>query len=198
MTRCRLAGLLIAVVVVGGCGGSGGGPADETATPSGAPAPAVTTGSPFDLSVLGAGWDVAVKPFEPAPPRPSDCPGFDRQTADRRRWATTERTYRIDGVLVFAVFGRAPTAASALLDGHTAFTNECHRLVYDDGGIAEVEPASSRVNQTMYPFRHQGFDGHLVMLTISGEWFVEVTIFAEPAPTALVSGVSDTLVMQSR
>lgn len=156
--------------------------------------------SPFDLSVLGPAWKVAAEPFVPATERPSDCPEYDRLKADLRSWATTQRTYRINGVTIAEVNARAPDAATAasFLDRQSKFMLGCHIVRYPGGGVTRIEPASSRTNQTGYPVQHDALDEQSTLYTVKGPWIIEVTVFeASAAPPQLEIDVSRTLLDQA-
>lgn len=146
--------------------------------------------SPFDLSVLGAEWDVDPKPFVAAELTPSDCPTLEQLHADRREWITTQRQYRVDGVLVLQFSGRAPTAAAAaaFLQRHEELGIECPTVTQEDGAVSNYMPASSRTNQTSYTVQHKGFDVQHEIVTIRDEWIEEVTVFEDTEASRKVVG----------
>ena len=210
MTTRSLFGTLAAAAVLAGCGASGDEPPTaapsngvETTSAAGSTkpeAPPSGASGPFDLAVLGPPWKVAAKPFEPAPPRPSDCPEFDRLTADFRAWATSQRSYRVDGQRILEVNAKAPDAATAtaFLDRQSKFMLGCSTVRYPTGGVTRIQPASSRVNQTGYPVRHDGLDEQDTLFTIKGPWIIQVTVFdASTAPPQLRIDISRTLLEQS-
>ncbi|CAA9211274.1 MAG: hypothetical protein AVDCRST_MAG76-143 [uncultured Acidimicrobiales bacterium] len=211
MTARSLLGALTAAVLVAGCGASGdeppaGPPTNGAATSSAAGGPEPQTpasgdSSPFNLSVLGPEWKVPAKPFEPAPPRPSDCAELDRLTADFRAWATTQRQYRVEGLSILEVNAKAPDAgrAAAFLDRQSKFMLGCSTVRYPTGGFTRIQPASSRMNQTGYDVQDGSSAEQDKTFTIKGPWIIEVTVLeAAKAPPQLMVDIASTLLEQSR
>ena len=207
MTARRLLSALAATVVLAGCGASGdeprpaAAPTNEAVTTSvggAATAPPRSGDSPFDLSVLGPAWRAPAEPYRPPPERPSDCAEFDRLKAQFSAWATTQRSYRVDGHVVVEVNAKAPDAASAasFLDRQSKI--RCMTARYASGGSTLLQPASSRLNQTMYELRHDALPEERTVLTIKGPWLIQVTVLDAPTAPHLTGLVLSTLSDQTR
>lgn len=207
MTPRRLLGALAATVVLAGCGGSDDEPRPAAAPTNGAvstSAGAVTTvaarssDSPFDLSVLGAAWRAPAEPFRPASARPSDCAEFDRLKAEFTAWATTQRSYRVDGHVVVEVNAKAPDAAAAasFLDRQSKI--RCATARYASGGSTLILPATSRANQTAYALRHDAMPEEYTIVTVKGPWLIQVTVIDSSTAPQLTGAVLSTLSDQAR
>ena len=207
MTARRLFGALAATVVLAGCGASGDQPGPAAAPTNGA----VTTSAggattvaprsgdgPFDLSVLGPASRAPAEPFRPAAGRPSDCAEFDRLKAEFAAWATTHRSYRVDGHVILEVNAKAPDAASAasFLDRQSKI--RCMTARYASGGSTRIQPASSRLNQTMYELQHDAMAVERTIVTIKGPWLIQVTVLDAPTAPHLTGVVLSTLFDQAR
>lgn len=171
----RRLGAVAAIVVLAGCGDSGDGtgpaaaPTDGAVSTSAGTATTVaprSSGNPFDLSVLGPAWQAPAEPFRPAPARPSDCAEFDRLKAEYAAWATTQRTYRVDGHVVIEINAKAPDAASAasFLDRQSKIRSGTAR--YAGGGSTLIQRATSRAHQTAYELRHDAMAEEYTILTV--------------------------------
>jgi hypothetical protein len=207
VTARRLLGAFAATVLLAGCGGSGGESGTAAAPPSdqvNTSAPSATTvvsqasGSPFDLSVLGPAWRAPSEPFRPAPARPSDCPEFDRLKAEFAAWATTQRSYRVDGHAVVEVNAKAPDAAAAasFLDRQSKV--RCARANFAGGGSTVILPATSRANQTAYALRPDAMAEEYIIVTVKGPWLIQVTVLDFSTAQQVTGAVLSTLSDQAR
>lgn len=196
-------GAAVGLIFLVGCGGSDSVKGSETSkdkTETVAERPRTAdTDNPFDLSVLGPSWQVDSEPFEPADARPSDCPAFDRINFDFRKWAKTQRQYHIDDMLILEFVAKAPSVsdAEAFLERRAQVPIDCPRIVYDDGGVTEIMPPSSRQHQVFSTVRQVGFEAQEEIVTVKDEWIIEVSVHGGSVPNQTVDDIARTLQEQA-
>lgn len=163
--------------------------------------PAETGDTHFDIAAIGPDYDVEPEPYEPAPPRPSDCALLDAVRERGRAWLDTEYTVRTGGALVGFFTGRAPSEEDAadFLEDTTAMTNsfECSTISYDDGGTAEMFPATTRRRQAFYDFATDGYPSNRIIVTIDGPHIVTATVFESDEHPDIAQPIADEFLRQT-
>ncbi len=69
---------------------------------------------------------------------------------------------------------------------------------YAGGGSTLIQPASSRLNQTMYELRHDAKAEERTIVTFKGPWLIQVTVFDTSSAPHLTGVVQSTLFDQAR